>query len=238
MDSLRRFSKYKYNKEEIILDYFDPNLADSLSLRRVGIPRYVVSNILKYRKAGGKFKDVSSFSKIYGLNSALFEKLKPYITISSDFLAKRDTFKHKGIDSLKLYKFQEITQVDLNSADTTILKKIPGIGIGLAKMIVAYRMRLGGYYSVEQLDEIGYIDKKLYEWFVVKSPIEEKDKIKVNSFTLDRLRNHPYMNFYKAKVIIEYRRKRGKIKNLSQLSFFEEFTEKDLNKLVYYFSFD
>ena len=46
------------------------------------------------------------------------------------------------------------------------------------------------------------------------------------------------MDFYKAKVILEYRRKRGKIKNLSQLSMFEEFTEKDLKRLAPYLSFE
>lgn len=225
-------------KEEIILQNFDPNVADSLLLKQLGIPRYVISNILKYRKAGGKFRDAVALSKIYGLNPTLFNSLKPYITISSEYSIKKDTFHIKVNDTLKVFKYKELTLVDLNSADTSTLKKIPGIGSGLAKMIVAYRVKLGGYYSVEQLDEIGYIDNKLHQWFTIITPINEDDKIKVNSYSLDRLRNHPYMNFYKAKVIIEFRRKRGKIKNLSQLSLFEEFTEKDLNKLIYYLNFN
>lgn len=48
----------------------------------------------------------------------------------------------------------------------------------------------------------------------------------------------PYMDFYKAKAIMEYRRKRGKIKGLSQLSMFEEFTEKDLKRLSPYLTFE
>lgn len=63
-------------------------------------------------------------------------------------------------------------------------------------------------------------------------------KIQVNSASLDKLRSHPYMDFYKAKAIMEYRRKRGKIKGLSQLSMFEEFTEKDLKRLSPYLTFE
>ena len=46
------------------------------------------------------------------------------------------------------------------------------------------------------------------------------------------------LTFYKAKAIMEYRRKRGKIKGLSQLSMFEEFTEKDLKRLSPYLTFE
>jgi hypothetical protein len=46
------------------------------------------------------------------------------------------------------------------------------------------------------------------------------------------------LNFYQAKIIVEHRKKRGEIKSLSQLSLYEEFTEKDLKRLSAYFSFD
>ena len=60
----------------------------------------------------------------------------------------------------------------------------------------------------------------------------------MNSDGIDVLRNHPYMDFYKAKAIVEFRRKRGKIEGLSQISMFEEFSEKDLERLKHYFSFE
>ena len=44
--------------------------------------------------------------------------------------------------------------VELNSADTTRLKQLRGIGSGYAKMIVAYREKLGGFYKTEQLLEV------------------------------------------------------------------------------------
>ena len=220
------------------LSQFNPNTADSIELSMLGIPKYVVSNILKYRKAGGAFRDASSLSKIYGLKQELFKILEPYIVIPSNLAQNRDSSFLLKKTSFKSEKYDALTKVDLNKADTSELKKIPGIGSGLARMIIGYRERLGGYYSVEQLDDIGYVDRKLYEWFTVVTPISADNMINVNEASLDKLRNHPYMNFYKAKVIVEYRRKRGKIKNLSQLSLFEEFSEKDLMRLSNYLSFD
>lgn len=124
----------------------------------------------------------------------------------------------------------------MNRADTAELKRIPGIGSGIARMIVSYRERLGGFYSVEQIDEIDALGSEAKKWFEVTSPVLRK--LEVNKAGLDKLRNHPYMDFYKAKAIVEYRRKRGKIKSLSRLSLFEEFTEKDLEKLSPYLSFE
>jgi DNA uptake protein ComE-like DNA-binding protein len=45
---------------------------------------------------------------------------------------------------------------------------------------------------------------------------------------------HPYINFYQAKVIVEYRKKKGNIKSLKQLSLYEEFTPADFERLEPY----
>ena len=52
------------------------------------------------------------------------------------------------------------------------------------------------------------------------------------------MRNHPYMNFYQAKAIMEHRRRFGKIKSLSDISLYTEFTRKDLERLSPYIDFD
>ena len=136
----------------------------------------------------------------------------------------------------KPFKYPEGTLVDVNAADTTELKKIPGIGSGIARRIVAYRNRLGGFYSLEQLNEVEFVSADLLKWFKLES--DSIRKLPINRVGLDQLRAHPYINFYQAKVIVEYRRKRGEIKSLSQLSLYEEFAEKDLKRLSAYVSFD
>lgn len=133
-------------------------------------------------------------------------------------------------------KYAEGTKVDLNRADTSILKRVPGIGSFLARRIVAYRDRLGGFYRVEQLQEVMHVDTVVNKWFRVDSC--GMRRLEVNRAGLDELRRHPYMDFYKAKAILEYRRKRGKIKGLSRLALFEEFSGKDLERLLPYLSFD
>lgn len=227
------------NEISVVLQPFDPNTADSVLLRQLGLPVYIVRNILKYRAKGGVFRSPESFSRIYGLKEEVYQKLKPYITIAplvSVSHVRTDTFRQLKDTIPYIPKYEEETIVDLNKADTSILKRIPGIGSTLARMIVVYRQRLGGFYDVSQLQEVPHVGVELNKWFVVTPA--GLHKIQVNSASLDKLRSHPYMDFYKAKAIMEYRRKRGKIKGLSQLSMFEEFTEKDLKRLSPYLTFE
>ena len=228
-------------KEEspIQLFSFDPNKADSIELSSLGLSAYVVRNILKYREKGGRFRTADSFSKIYGLTEKQFNSLKPYIRIAQTDTPKKekmDTMVAVVIPERKVFKYPEGTLVDVNVADTAELKKIPGIGSGIAKAIVAYRNRLGGFYSLSQLEEIDYVTPELLKWFKLEGGTIRK--LDINRWGLDKLRSHPYLNFYQAKVIIEHRKKRGEIKSLSQLSLYEEFTEKDLIRLSAYVSFD
>lgn len=240
--------KHSSNKplEPVPLFAFDPNLADSIELSRLGLRPYVVRNILKYRLKGGRFSTPESFSRIYGLTESKFNELKPYISISDSFVRKPKpkTRKQTTVAFIDLprdtvrrsFKYPEGTRVDVNLADTSELKKIPGIGSGIAKMIVAYRSRLGGFYALEQLMEVKYVTTEMLDWFSLKETT--CTKIDINKASLDKMRMHPYINFYQAKVIVEHRRKRGEIKSLSQLSLYEEFTEKDLKRLSAYVSFD
>lgn len=242
----KRKQPREMDKIQAVLKEFDPNLADSIELLQLGLSPYVARNVIKYREKGGRFPTPESFSRIYGLTEKQFETLRPYIRISEVFARKKKNRRNsfapdkkevrKDTIFVKAFKYPEGTLVDVNTADTTELKKIPGIGSGIARAIVGYRERLGGFYALEQLQEIKFVTPELLEWFKLGDGVIRK--LNINKDGLDKLRAHPYVNFYQAKVIVEHRRKRGQIKSLSQLSLYEEFTEKDLVRLANYFSFD
>lgn len=225
------------------LHRFDPNTIDSVGLRRLGLSPFVARNVIKYRQKGGRFSTPESFARIYGLTDEKFKELESYIYIAESFKRKKKKEKALSVerkwswrDSVVVSKYPEGTLVDVNVADTAELKKIPGIGSGISKAIVTYRTRLGGFNSLEQLLEVKYVTPELLEWFKLENV--SLRKLDINKASLEKLRSHPYINFYQARVIIEHRRTRGKIESLSQLSLYEEFAEKDLIRLAAYVSFD
>ena len=133
-------------------------------------------------------------------------------------------------------KSRPLEPLDLNSADSTELVKLPGIGPANAMKVIRYRERLGGYSNIRQLTEIEGLPDSLMKWFIITDTVQVS-KIQVNKATLTELRRHPYLDFYQARAIVEYRNERGIIKGPEQLSFMEEFTAQDLIRLEPYLDF-
>ena len=119
--------------------------------------------------------------------------------------------------------------INLATADTTQLKKVPGIGSGWAHAIISYGQRLGGYVSVGQLKEIENFPVESLPYFVVSNP--KTTKMNLNQLSVSQLRRHPYINFYQARAIFDFRNQRGKLNDLSQLHLLKEFPPEAIERL-------
>ena len=234
--------------------YFDPNTADSTQLLRLGLQPWQVRNVYRYRAKGGVYRKKEDFARLYGLTVKDYRRLEPYIRISEDYLpastlvgnARRTSFSsgtsfpsstsNYKKDSLRYpLKIREGEHVVLNTADTSMLRKVPGIGAYYAKEIVRYGKWLGGYVHVSQLDEIDNFPKEAKKYFVITDP--HPQKLSINKLTLQQLRRHPYINYYQAKAIVDYRRLHGDIKSLRDLRFSSDFTDEDIRRLEPYIAY-
>mgnify|MGYP002623145351 CR=1 FL=1 len=224
---------------------FDPNTADSTRLLRLGLQPWQVRNIYKYRARGGVYRRKEDFARLYGLTVKQYRELEPYIRISDDYrpaatlvnrqarqgqppsepLYERDTLHYP-------VKIKEDEHIVLNTADTTQLKKVPGIGTYYAKEIMRYGQWLGGYVSVDQLDEIEGFPQESKKYFVIQDP--HPRKLNINRMKLLQLRRHPYVNYFQAKEITEYRRQHGNIASLQELSFSRDFPPEAIKRLEPY----
>lgn len=148
-----------------------------------------------------------------------------------------DTIRHKHpyADYMKA-KYKPGTFVDLNTADTTELMRIPGIGPVRAQRIVAYRRALGGYHSIAQVHEAYDLPEHLGDWVHISAPTVQK--LHINKAPLSQLRAHPYLTFYQARAITNLRKREGHIRSVRQLLFLDEFTESDITRLEPYLSFE
>lgn len=226
---------------------FDPNTADSTQLLRLGLQPWQVRNIYKYRAKGGIYRQKEDFAKLYGLTVKQYRELEPYIRISSDYQPaailvetreSRDSrYSSDTRDSSLRYpvKIKENEHVVLNTADTTQLRTVPGIGTYYAKEIVRHGQWLGGYVSVDQLDEIEGFPQESKKYFVIQGASPKK--LNVNKLDLQQLRKHPYINYYQAKTILDYRRLHGKITSLDDLRLSKDFPPEAIHRLEPYVEF-
>ena len=242
-DSIK-FSKRKYHKDfskhKITPFPFNPNQADSSTLAQLGLHSWQITNLLRYRKKGGRWKSAEDFQRLYGLSEEDFKQLKPFIRIDESEASKGNTHFTTDKDSVfRNYpkKFPEGTVLQLNEADTTALKGIPGIGSYYARKICKYRERLGGFLSIQQLKEIEGLPENIEKWFTISSPAVIK-KININTTDFKGLVRHPYLNYEQTKAICNYISKYGKIHSWEELSNNENFTADDIKRLAPYISFE
>lgn len=222
---------------------FDPNTADSSQLIRLGLQSWQVRNIYKYRARGGVYRKKEDFARLYGLTVKDYHRLGPYIRISSDYQPAATLVGDKangangtnGTNGVYPRKIDSTQHVVLNTADTTTLRQVPGIGIYFAKEIVRYGQRLGGYVSVDQLDEIADFPQASKKYFVVQQA--HPKKLNVNQLTLQQLRRHPYINYYQARAIKEYCRLHGPLKSLDDLRLSRDFPPEVIQRLAPYVTF-
>ena len=213
--------------------YFDPNTADSSQLLRLGLPAWMIRNIYRYRARGGVYRSKRDFAQTYGLTKKDYLRLEPYIRISDDYQAASTLFSKEERDTLRYpAKLKDGEYIVLNTADTTELMKVPGIGSYYAKEIVRHGKWIGGYVSVDQLDEIEDFPQTAKKYFVVSHPTPQR--LNINKLSLQELRRHPYINYYQAKAIVDYRRLHGNIKSLQDLRFSKDFTESVIRRLKPY----
>lgn len=233
--------------------YFDPNTADSTQLLRLGLSRWQVRNIYKYRAAGGVYQRKEDFAQLYGLTKGDYDRLAPFIRIADEFRPAAEMVKSKHTTNKEIYqkyldeqepsnsslksyktKISKGEFISANIGDTLELQKIPGIGPYFAKQIVRYGNRLGGYVDNKQLLEIEGFPEEALEYFSIEG---QPVKLNLNKSTLSQLRRHPYLNFYQAREIVDYHRKNGPLKSLDDLRFSKYFTQYDLNRISPYTEF-
>ena len=219
---------------------FDPNTADSTQLLRLGLRPWQVRNIYKYRARGGIYRKKEDFARLYGLTVKEYRELEPYIRISPDLSTPAATLYGEAEPSVRdtmkyPIKVEQPQSVNLNTTDTMQLRKVPGIGTAFARRIISYGQRLGGYVSTEQLREIEDFPVEAIPYFTVNNPVTRR--INLNKLTLNQLQRHPYINFYQARAIIDYRRLRGPLKSLQDLSLLNDFPPEAIRRLEPYVEF-
>jgi DNA uptake protein ComE-like DNA-binding protein len=127
-------------------------------------------------------------------------------------------------------------EIRINEADTAEWAALRGIGPVLSRRIVNYRKALGGFISVEQVAEVYGISPVLFGDIKTQLVLDSVkiETIDLNRTSLRRLRNHPYIDFYMAKAILDERRMNGPIVSLDQIAELEVFEEELWNKLKNY----
>jgi competence ComEA-like helix-hairpin-helix protein len=182
---------YNDNETKPITPFrFDPNTIDEEGFYRLGLRPKLVQTIIHYRNKGGRFRSKEDLQKIWGLRPQEYQQLEPYVSIT------QNKQNHEG----------EV--VELNSADTSALIALSGIGSKLAFLIIQYREKLGGYVSVNQLREVYGMSDENFRRIKPQVTVNAHHirPLNLNAATFYELNAHPYLHGEIAIALADFRR--------------------------------
>lgn len=207
---------------------FDPNEVTIAEWKRLGFTERQYASLKKYLEKGGIFRVKSDFSKMYFVNPEKFEELLPYLDLpeslsshdSKQGYESRSTYQQSK-EEPEAFKKQRDTHfiVEINSADTTELKKVRGIGSYTARKIIQFREHLGGFTSVEQLAEVYPLNAEKLDSMRTNLTVDIglMKRININEASTEQLSKHPYLSNAQAKSLIAYRNMHGNFKQIDDI---------------------
>ncbi|WP_421920358.1 helix-hairpin-helix domain-containing protein [Marinifilum sp.] len=216
IDSLLTVLNKKDGKKEVVLFSFDPNTASLAILTRLGLTKFQINNIIKYRKNGGVFKSKSDFKKIYGIDDNDYNRLKEHINIPIALQAKKSNKAARKKAANDLFCF------DPNTISKSKWKKL-GVDDVIANRIRNYLSTGAKFKTVDDLGKIYGFDTVLL--MILKPYVrikgEDKDKreelIDLNLADAITLKSLPGIGETLSHRIVKYRKLLGGYSNKRQL---------------------
>ena len=205
------------------LFYFDPNKATNDEWDKLGLNERQIRNIRNYQASGGSFRRKEDLQKLYTISATQYQLLEPYIRITVNEPVIKETHANPGTGEIErttaIVQKETKPQIELNTADSSLLIQLTGIGPVLAARTIRYRNLIGGFADVAQLGEVFGIQQDLVERLTPQLSVDTSfiRKIPVNTASLNDLTRHPYLNEQQARGMMNYRRLQNRINSLDEL---------------------
>lgn len=195
---------------------FDPNTIDEQGWKKLGLREGLIKTIMRYRTRGGQFRQPDDLSKIWGMSAADAARLKPYVRIVSA-VPGRTPLTTGYFASRK-----KITQIHINTATAEEWESLPGIGKILAGRIIAFRDKLGGFVTVQQVGQTYGLRDSVFERIKPLLVLDPSTgpvsaKIQLNRVSVSVLVRQLYLSMPLARAIIVFRKAYGNFTSVEDL---------------------
>ncbi len=224
---------YAKTERKTIAEFFEfnPNTATENDWKRLGISGKTTRTIQKYLAHGGHFYHPDDLEKIWGMPVEDARRLKPWVRISPAFPQSKNTsWSQQKINFPSTQK--KSGPVDINLADSNAFIALPGIGHTLAKRIISFREKLGGFYSPNQVAETFGLPDSTFQKIRFQLSLSNSTvkKININSAGIEEMKTHPYVRYGMANAIVQFRNQHGPFHTVDDLRKIGSVSEEALNK--------
>lgn len=195
---------------------FDPNTAQDSEWLKRGISEKQLKSIRKYCSYGAHFASIDDLKKVYVLSDEWVDFYESDFQFPAQQLKEKPKEKKEGEERREEAMHLSSTvkkkeRLNINLADTTAFKSIYGIGSYYANKLVKYRESLGGYHSMNQLNEIYNMREEVLLVLQESCFLQEGDQqcLPINEASEEELAQHPYLSRNQSKALVAFRNEHG-----------------------------
>ena len=249
IDAAQRSGRQSFDDKAVLFN-FDPNHLPVEQWVALGLSERQAASILRYEAKGGQFRTKRDVAKMHVVDPELYARWEPFILLPDSFerknFAERKSFPEYDRRDSAMDRFPERSPyaakalVEINTADTNRLVEVRGIGPAFARSIIKYRDRLGGFHSLDQLNEVYILRDKPEAVAELRSRLLLDTlmvhRFPLNAFTAEELGPHPYAGWKVAKALVAYRKQHGPFRTVADIKGCVLVTDSVYRKLAPYLS--
>ena len=240
MDSIKIDSKNSKPK----LYLFNPNFITDYKGYKLGMSIQEIDLLLAFRRENKYVNSPEEFQNVTKISDSLLNLISPYFKFPDWINNKkqnRTIKKYEAYQNEAFVKKERIIIIDINQATKEDLVKIYGIGEAISVRILKQKETLGGFVSMEQMQDIWGLSPEVIENLITHFKVlavPRFKKIEVNNASLRELSQFHYFRHALAKEIVTYRSMNGNIKNIEDLTKIKGFPVDKANIIGLYLDFN
>jgi len=232
--------KLSQNNDKPKIYPFNPNFISDYKGYKLGMSVEEIDRLLAFRKQNKYVNSAKEFQNVTKVSDSLLSEIAPYFKFPDWVNNKKGKSQYKDFQNSALAKKEKIVQIDINQATQQDLIKINGIGEAISLRILTQKEKLGGFVSMEQLNEVWGLSPEVVlnlnkHFTIIKLPAIHK--IDINNASLKELSQFFYFKQELARQIVKYRSMYGDFKNIEDLIKVSGFPLDKANIINLYLSF-
>lgn len=200
---------------------FNPNFITDYKGYKLGMSVAEIDRLFAFRKQNKYVNSPQEFQAVTKVSDSLLNSISPYFKFP-DWVNNTKEFKeYKKQDNTAFAKKEKMVVIDINQATQEDLIKIYGIGEAISIRILKFKESLGGFVSMEQMNDVWGLSPEVIEnlnsHFKISATPTVK-KIDINNASIKELSLFPYFKYPISKNIVTFRSMNGDIKNIEDLT--------------------
>ena len=219
---------------------FNPNFISDYKGYKLGMSVLEIDRLLAFRKGNKYVNSPKEFQDVTKVSDSLLNAISPYFKFPDWVNNKKEFTAYKKHPNSPFAKKEKTVVIDINKATQEDLIKIYGIGEAISLRILKLKESLGGFVSMEQMNDVWGVSPEVIEnlnsHFKV-SELPNLKKIDINNASTKELSQFPYFNYQLAKQIVTFRSMNGDFKNVNDLTKIKGLSIDKANIIALYLDF-